>query len=321
MKDLLKMYPLASFPKKSRIHPLPSFNTDTCAVYVKREDELGSVAAGIKLRKYLSLIPYLRSTQREVAIIGGPNSNNVLALSLLLTEHKIPYTLFLEANKNTKIQGNFFFTLLGTPSEKIIWVENDLEFDQIKDLYEEKLQKRFSWVPMGASCKQSLPGALTLAEDIFRNQKEHSIEFSHIFVDAGTGFAAAALLLGLGYLKWQGIAHIVQVAGGDLEFFVMLEECKKYFSELFALPTSSIEFHMHRPKKAKSFGSISKEHLKFITSLAREEGILLDPMYNAKLFLEAKQNILQEKLSGNILIIQSGGTLSLSGFMGNFKEL
>jgi 1-aminocyclopropane-1-carboxylate deaminase/D-cysteine desulfhydrase-like pyridoxal-dependent ACC family enzyme len=321
VKELLKMYPLANSPKESRIHPLPSFDTDSCAIYIKREDELGSLATGIKLRKYMSLIPYLQSSQREVAIIGGPGSNNVLALSLLLNEHKIPYTLFLQGVKNTKVQGNFFFTLLGTPSNKIIWVEKDLEFDQIKDLYEEKLQKRFSWVPMGASCKQSLPGALTLAEDILRNQKEHSLSFSHIFIDAGTGFAAAALLLGLGYLKWQGVAHIVQVAGGDLEFFVMLEECKKYFGELFGLPASPIEFHMHRPKKAKSFGSISKEHLKFITSMARQEGILLDPMYNAKLFLEAKESILEENLSGNILIIQSGGTLSLSGFMEHFKEL
>ena len=321
MNELLKLYPLANFPRESRIHPLPSFATDTATVYVKREDELGSIATGIKLRKYLSLIPYLSSCQREVAILGGPGSNNVLALSLLLTEHKIPYTLFLQGNKNTKVQGNFFFTLLGTPSDKIIWIEEDLEFDQIKVLYEEKLQKRFSWVPLGASSKQSLPGALTLAEDIFRNQKEHSLTFSHIFIDAGTGFTAAALLIGLGYLKFQGTAHIVQVAGGDLEFFVMLEESKKHFNDLFGVPASPIEFHMHRPKKAKSFGSISKEHLEFITQMARKEGILLDPMYNAKLFLEAKESIIEEKLSGNILIIQSGGTLSLSGFTQHFKDL
>ena len=321
MKDLLGMYPLANFPRQSRIHPLPSFSSDKASVYVKRDDELGSIATGIKLRKYLSLIPYLISCKKEVAIVGGPSSNNVLALTLLLTEHKVPYTLFLQGSKNTKIQGNFFFTLLGTPSEKIIWVEDDLAFDQIQDLYEEKLQKRFSWVPMGASCKQSLPGALTLAEDIIRNEKDYGLGFSHIFIDAGTGFAAAGLLLGLGYLKSQTMAHVVQVAGGDLEFFVMLEECKKYFADLFGIPGACIEFDMHRPKKGKSFGSISQEHLRFITSMAREEGILLDPMYNAKLFLEAKQSIIEEKLSGNILIIQSGGTLSLSGFAEHFKDL
>lgn len=319
MKKLLSLYTLAPFPKESRIHELPSFSTETAKVYVKREDELGSTAAGVKLRKYLSLIPYLTASQNEIAILGGPYSNHVLALSLLLNEHKLPYTLFLQGNKNAGKQGNFFFTLLAYPRENIVWIEEDLDFDQITNTYEEKLQKRFTWIPVGGSCKHSLPGALTLAEDILRNQTEHKIPFDHIFTDAGTGFAAAALLLGSGYLDLKAHVHIVQVAGGDLEFYVMLEECKNYFSSLFGEEATPASFDLLRPKKAQSFGSISKEHLHFIQEMARKEGILLDPMYNAKLFLEAKERIQEKKLKGNILIIQSGGTLSLSGFTDYFK--
>src|SRR5690606_15406997 len=110
---------------------------------------------------------------------GGPYSNHVLALSLILNEKKIPYTLFLQGRENTEKQGNFFFTLLSYPREKIIWIEEDLDFDQIISTYEGRLQKRFTWVPVGGSCKHSLPGALTLAQDIARNQKQHQLHFDH----------------------------------------------------------------------------------------------------------------------------------------------
>jgi len=321
MKELLKLYSLANYPKQSRIHPLPTFSTETANVYVKREDELGAISSGSKLRKYLSLIPYLASAAKPVAIVGGANSNHVLSLSLLLTEKKIPYRLFLQGKKDTKIQGNFFFTLLGYPSTEILWVDEDLTLEELKVRYEKELETQFSWVPIGGSCKQSLPGALTLTEDIQKNERESSVTFDHIFIDAGTGFTAAALLLGLGYLERKTKTHIVQMAGGDLEFFVMLEECKSYFKDLFGMPISPSEFHMHRPKKAKSFGSISREHIEFIKTMAKEEGILLDPMYNSKLFLEAKERIIQENLTGTVLVIQSGGTLSLSGFTHIFTDL
>ena len=47
-------------------------------------------------------------------------------------------------------------------------------------------------------------------------------------------------------------------------------------------------------------------------NFGRKEGLLLDPLYNSKLFMTAVDIL--PKLEGNVLIIHSGGQLPLMGF-------
>ena len=70
-----------------------------------------------------------------------------------------------------------------------------------------------------------------------------------------------------------------------------------------------------------SFGAVSKKLLQFIKSFGQKEGILLDPAYNAKLFYSAMQLIEENKMSGNCLIIHSGGGLGLVGYLNKLREL
>ena len=48
--------------------------------------------------------------------------------------------------------------------------------------------------------------------------------------------------------------------------------------------------------------------------MAKEEGLLLDPVYNAKLFQKAFDIIDEKELDGDICIIHSGGGSGLMGF-------
>jgi len=72
---------------------------------------------------------------------------------------------------------------------------------------------------------------------------------------------------------------------------------------------------LYYPATAKSFGSTNKTIFNEIRRIAREDGILTDPVYSSKLFLTARQTIFDQALDGNILLIHSGGGLALSGFM------
>lgn len=318
---LLLQYPLEDYQRHSRIHPLPSFFTDNAKVFIKREDELGSLSIGCKIRKYLSLIPFLIAGKREVAIVGSAFSNNILGLCLLLKEKHVPFTLFLNRTSHTPIQGNFFFTLLTLKPNQIIWIDGTMKLEEIQFQYEKILQKSFIWVPIGSGCKEALPGSLTLPLDILKNQQDKGLSFKNIFIDAGTGFNAAALLLGLGYLDIKAKVYIVQVAGSDVDFPKMLGKCALFFKELYLENPLPAPFELLRPHKARSFGSVSTEHIAFIKEIAESEGIFLDPIYNAKLFATAKATIVAKHLSGDTLIIHSGGTLSLSGFVSYFDML
>lgn len=294
-------------PSHSRSHKLLSFCTKDQQVFIKREDELGTLSIGVKIRKFLSLIPFFQSKRIKVAITGSLYSNNTLALSLLCKQYRIPYILVLDRPSHLKKEGNAFFLLLANDEKDIIWIDESFPIEKAKNEYPEHY-----WLPIGSSCQEALAGSMTIAQDIKNNEQELGLKFDHIFTDAGTGFSASALHLALAQQNSFCHLHVVQVAGKKDDF-------TKMHNSIFSIMDLSHEYvipplHHYIPSSSRAFGSISKKLLTFIRDFAREEGIFLDPLYNAKLFLTARQKIEELSLKGNILIIHSGGTLSLSGF-------
>lgn len=318
LENILSRVPLEEYPQNSRVHRLPSFDTDKLKSYIKREDELGFAANGSKLRKYLSAIPHIESLMPlEVALIGNPYSNHILSMTCLLKQKRIPYTVFLEGRREEKKVGNAFFSALITEEENIHWITQEgfssMDEEAIQSHFEKKLNKKFFWVPMGAAFQPSFAGSLTLGIDIIRNEKNLQCHFTHIFIDAGTAMMAAALLLLFSFIQKNTHLHIVQMAGNQETFARQLQLCRSYFSELFYEEIETLCPHeLCSPTLAPSFGSVNSSLFAFIAQIARTEGVFLDPLYNAKLFFACKKKL--AFLEGNALFIHSGGALSLSGF-------
>lgn len=292
----------------SRVHPLNCFPKQGVCCYVKRDDELSCGISGSKLRKYSSIIPFLIEHKiKHLIIIAGPQSNNLLAALQVAREHQLKVTAFLLQPKSNIIQGNFKLSLLFLDAEEIVWVKRE-QWAHVEHLADEYL--RLLAVPglvlsEGASIKQALPGAMSLAYDIQKNEQQLSCSFQHIFVDAGTGFAAAALIKGLSAIGHQARVYVLLLADSEPLFSTKLKQW---------LGIEPNNYSCFYPKTARSFGSVNQTIKNEITRLAREEGILADPIYSAKLFHEARNYIVQHSLQGNVLIIHSGGALSLPAF-------
>jgi 1-aminocyclopropane-1-carboxylate deaminase/D-cysteine desulfhydrase-like pyridoxal-dependent ACC family enzyme len=276
--------------------------------YVKRDDELGFGISGSKLRKYASLLPFLQKQRKKVALFGSPYSNHILSLVQLLKERGIPFIVFLERQSYLPKEGNFFLLSLLLSPEELVWV--DRSFSQAEQ--EQIFGEEFFWVPMGGATLESLPGALTLAVDILENEKELDLLFDQIFIDAGTGMSAAALILSMAYLRKKVKVHGVLMAGTKEDFVERLFGLKKnlelLLQEEICLDHSMYELHF--PPTAKSFGATNRSVFQKIQEVAKKEGFFIDPIYTAKLLLT-----LEEKpVFGNVLWIHSGGGLSLFGF-------
>ena len=327
LKEKIFSFPFENYPQNSRIHKIKNFSSQNENIYIKRDDELGFGASGSKLRKYLTLIPFLiNKNYQEVIIMGGAYSNNVLTAAQLLTENGISPILFLPANKKNKITGNFLLTSIIIHSSSIHWI-NETDFKNITHVIQQytELKKRqgikVGLIYEGANMKESLPGALTLVLDIIKNEQENNIQFNHIFMDSGTGFTASALILGLSYLNKKTHLHILQVAGNKNEFLLQLNSQKKDFENLFKINLlPQLNYDLYIPKTAKSFGSTNSTIFKAITHFAHSTGIITDPIYSAKLFLEGQKIIHEKNIDGNILFIHSGGALSLFGFEEKLKK-
>ncbi|HAT7045433.1 TPA: pyridoxal-phosphate dependent enzyme, partial [Legionella pneumophila] len=267
----------------SRVHTLNHFPTQGVECYVKRDDELGCGISGTKIRKYSSLIPFLKIKGiRHLIIIAGAQSNNLLAALQVARECQLKVTAFLIKPKHLKIQGNFKLSLLFLHENEIIWVNRE-EWHRVNEFAEQYLKglRETAYILYeGANVPESMKGAMSLANDIKENERVLGFAFDHIFVDAGTGFSAIALIKGFNELQHKGIIHVLLLADSEGVFKKKL----MHWSEVN--PDNYTCFY---PTTAKSFGSVNQTIKKEIKRLAYEEGILTDPIYSAKLFYEARK--------------------------------
>ncbi|KTC92588.1 MULTISPECIES: pyridoxal-phosphate dependent enzyme [Legionella] len=292
----------------SRIHKLNYFPNNEVVCYVKRDDELGCGVSGSKLRKYASLMPYLMNKGiRHLIIIAGPQSNNLLAALQMAREFKLQPTAFLLKPRNLEIQGNFKLSSLFLSEQEIIWVDRH-DWPKVEELahqYLQELEEPGFVLSEGASVTEAMGGASSIAIDILNNEKSSGVNFQHIFVDAGTGFSAAALIKGLKELNHPAFIHVLLLADEENTF---RHKLKNWIGSI------PLQVRCFYPATARSFGAVNQTIKNEIKRLAREEGILADPIYSAKLFHSARKHIETEQLKGKVLIIHSGGTLTMAGF-------
>ncbi len=308
-----------AFNLESRIHRLRWF--DRSDIWVKRDDELSFGISGTKLRKHASIIPALQKKGiEEVVVIGGAHSNNVLSTAQTLTENGIKMTPFLLGPPPQRV-GNAKMLSLFFDENEIHWIPRS-EWTSCHNLAnryreEKKLQGvTVMLLPEGGHHKLALPGALSLVVDILRNGRESGVVFDHLFIDSGTGMVAQSLIAGAAALELKITLHIVVLAGSFTEFKSGLSQVIEYTEEFLHVSIPSLpNYQLYYPSVAKSFGSTNSTIFKEIRRIAREDGILTDPVYSSKLFLTARKMVLEKSLQGNILLIHSGGAFALSGFL------
>jgi len=310
------------FVLHSRIHSLNE-PVGNVRFYIKRDDELSSGITGSKYRKFASLIPFLvKNKFDEVVLIGSAQSNNVTGALQLLNENKIKSRLFLLESNEKQLKGNLVWMNLLHDMENVVWIDRDRwnNANEMAKAYQEDQKKNGKNVfvlPEGGLTVEAMPGAITLAYDIIENEKETGLVFDHVFVDSGSGAAVIGLLLGLRLLQKKCDLHITLIAGTEAEFVLKYFEMATLFESHTGIKLSTetlFDPHFYKPVVSPSFGSITSTVLNELKSIARNEGILMDPVYSVKHLMTARQIIKEQNLYGNMLFVYSGGSFGLSGF-------
>lgn len=319
---------LSDLPVHSRIHSLHSFSHFKNRAFVKRDDELSFGISGSKMRKYASLIPYLKEKSAKKAIlIGSPYSNNILGLTQLFIENKIEPIYFLLENSSKLAKGNYALLQCFIDQTNIHWIPRQdwPRVNEIAKQFSEYQKHAVPIIPEGADLESALPGAMTLVLDIIENERFYAIKFDQLYLDAGTGFTAIASIIALAFLERNMRINILLLADTQEQFIAKLwlhyQLFKTRFSLEFSLNAILNQLHFYQPNQAKSFGATSPNLFRFIREIAQKEGFLTDPIYSAKLFLFAKEKIkeYQSEQEQHHLIVHSGGALSLTGFMDKLK--
>jgi 1-aminocyclopropane-1-carboxylate deaminase len=294
-------------------------------LWILRDDELGGFW-GSKFRKYSSIIRYCREHGiNHVIAAGGINSNNLAAAAALCKEADLEVTAFAVSDHSSEtndLTGNRFLIKLLLPPDNLKVVARSeartipsLMTDYAKQLQQKGIKSLV--LEEGGGCLAAVEGCLTMASDIlsYRDLWQPSLTPDHIFIDSGTGLSVASLAAGL----WQQGAlnrtkiHCIQMAGFD-------EQIIKAFNA-WVTPVTSVTWNqvadrirVYRPLSPRSYGATNEDLFTFIKTMARNHGLLLDPIYTAKLFLRTFDLIEGQNCRGHIVIIHTGGISGLMGF-------
>ncbi|MBS0654686.1 MAG: hypothetical protein JSR46_02815 [Verrucomicrobia bacterium] len=306
------------YPVHSRVHTMRMGREEGVACYVKREDELGCLISGSKIRKYRTQLASLKKRGcQHVGLIGSQFSNHILGLSSLLIENQITPTLFLRKAKTDVCTGNALFLRTLVPEANIQWTQAD---EAIEDW--QKRTPHSAIVPEGGSYEGCIGGLVTLALDIVANEGAAGVEFKEIIIDSGSGLTAASLIAAFGYLEKKAHIHVMLAASDEKSFLGQVAAAKEALAGLTLEREAGVSpFTVHKPPTAHSFGATNRAVFEAIVACGRSEGFLLDPLYSSKLYLLLGKLITGKVLKGPVLFIHSGGLFALSGFQQELLKL
>jgi 1-aminocyclopropane-1-carboxylate deaminase/D-cysteine desulfhydrase-like pyridoxal-dependent ACC family enzyme len=278
-------------------------------VWIKRDDELGLGVGGSKVRKYASVVAHACHHRPQYVVVEGSlNSNNVLGLLPLLHSYGLQVALAVPHSHSPHL-GN-------APWVHAMCQGHVLHANTTAGMempyYQQLLESESIFVVREGACQvEALPGALTLAQEILTLLAQSKEPIDRIYIDAGTGLSAAALLLGLRYASIHIPVYITSIACKAGELVNTLNRLFvdwQHFTQANATIVPS-NYEVLTPTTARSFGSVNasikSEWLAQMDALRMP----LDLTYTAKHFLTAKIH-LETQPCGGAVVVNCGSWLA-----------
>lgn len=270
-------------------------------LFVKRDDLIDPYISGNKWRKLKFILKKAKQeNKKHLVTFGGAYSNHLIATAAAAARFGLKSTAFVRGEQ-VKNEMLLLCSLFGM---ELIFVDRE-SYRNKPQLFEDHFgdDQNAYFIDEGGASKEAVEGCTEIISEL-------SVTYDHIFIAAGTGTTAAGLLKAIQAKDLPTKLHVIPVLkGGDF----IKTEIAKYtrISDHLILHT---EFH---------FGGYAKttpELIQFIKTFTAKTGLLLDPIYTAKMFyaifnLQQTNNISSHD---KILAIHTGGLLGILGMRDKF---
>lgn len=289
-------------------------------IYIKRDDLTGGETSGNKIRKLEYTVAKAIDEGAQLLITcGGIQSNHCRATAAVAAKLGLRSHLVLRIDEEPPVEGNYLLDkILGaeiTFISRADYSKRRAEIMQnIKEEYEKQGIKAYV-IPEGASDGIGNIGYLESVKEIKKQEEELGISFQTIVCAVGSGSTYGGLFLGTKLYDPEKTVLGFNVCD-DEQYF--LDVCTRICRETVELLGKNIEIkpedmHIVDGHKGIGYAISTDEELAFLIKLAREEGLILDPVYTGKAFYGLYQEIKEGKLKdlGNVLFIHTGGVFGL----------
>lgn len=281
-------------------------------LHVVRDDLYPLYYGGNKARKMASIIGEIeQGAYNSVVTTGGIQSNHCRVVALACAERAWTCRLVLHGSREQFLAQKGNALLMRMSGAKLEFVEGS-EIGPAMDrcMEEEKAEGRRPYYLYGGGHTRSGVKAYRQAMQEFSESWLPVAPPDHIFLASGTGSTQGGLLAGCRDLGWastqiRGISVARTKERGHasvLESLGFVEDSPESFRD-------AIFFDDQYTFGA--YGRHTTELLDFISRMARETGLILDPTYSGKAFYGLLDLVEKEQLNGTLVFWHTGGLLNL----------
>ena len=286
--------------------------------WIKRDDLSGLELSGNKVRKLEFLFQEaIEQGAQRIITCGGLQSNHCRAVAFLAAQIGLKTTLVLRGKESDTPTGNYFLNRLVGADVHFVNEEEYKNVDVVMERLSETANEKCYIIPEGGSNETGVWGYIKCYEEIIQQSESMKQHFDTVVVATGSGGTHAGLLLGK--ILSGGTTEVVSVnVCDDASYFqnkigrIMDRFASKYKKQL---SWSVNDIKIIDGFTGEGYGKIGQREKNLIREFARQEGLLIDPVYGAKAMLGLLDYAEKKKLPGHdILFIHTGGVFGLFPF-------
>jgi D-cysteine desulfhydrase family pyridoxal phosphate-dependent enzyme len=286
--------------------------------WVKREDATGLAFGGNKIRNHEFIFGEMRAQGCDAVITtAGVQSNMCRATAAAASKLGMDCVLLLRGTGDEPEEGNLLLDrLLGA----------DVRFIPTKDPYDERVPGWLDEVKEELEAAGKTPYVLHLtgetstvavcaymsgAEELIEQMESEKIDPEWLFVTTGSGITAAGLALGLKHLKRR--TKVVGVSSAATADFLTdrIVQYGNAAAEKLGIETrlTGEDVRVLDQYIGPGYGESYPEVEETIRMVAREEAVLLDPVYTGKCMVGVLDQVEKGMVSSGetVVFLHSGG--------------
>jgi len=256
-------------------------------LWVKRDDETGLATGGNKTRKLEFLLAQALALEADTLVTyGAIQSNHARQTAAAAARFGLASTLVLRGEEPPRAQGNLLLDrLLGA---EVVWV-GDGPPEQLLQEVAERLRgqgRRPYIIPYGGSNPTGASGYVLAMEELLCQCARRGLHFDSIVLPSSSGGTQAGLAVAARALRYEG-----QILGISVDLRAgLLQRALAGLATATAahldLPYTFVaeDFAIEDGYLGGGYAVVSDLEREAVTTAARLEGLLLDPVYTGRAF-------------------------------------
>jgi L-cysteate sulfo-lyase len=321
--------PLAHLPTPLEHLPRLSKHLGGPEIYVKRDDCTGLASGGNKTRKLeYSMAEALQQGADTIVTVGAVQSNHVrqtaaaaakLGLGCeVLLEHRVP-----EPSEPYATSGNVLLDkILGAYLREYPGgTDFDVALDEVANEVNAAGGKPYI-IPGGASNTVGALGYVNCALELLEQLDEQGLDIAHIVTATGSAGTQAGLIVGLKAMQSEvqllGIGVNIPREAQEEKVYKLACETAEYIGKPGCVAREDVVANCDYV--GDGYGVPTESMNEAVLMLARDEGLLFDPVYSGKGLAGMIDLIRNGSLAdGNIVFLHTGGSAALFAYADQLK--